>query len=71
MDPLSFALFQHGFLIFFGVYITLLGYRKIGHKPGTNLKADMWSQKYGWIFRIGGPIMVVGNLLILVIRFSR
>jgi hypothetical protein len=43
-----------GIAILVGLYSTLLGYRLLGRKPGENLKYDLYMQKYGNLFKIGG-----------------
>jgi hypothetical protein len=55
----------------FGVWITLLGYRVVGYKPGENVAADRWSAKNGWLFRIGGPILIIGSLSLGVLHLLR
>lgn len=54
-----------------GLLITLIGFRVIHHKPGESLRYDAWFKKWGWMFKIGGPIMLVGNLAFAVVRLSR
>ncbi len=64
-------LIENGLMVIVAVYITLLGYRVVGHKPGTNLTADAWFKRHGWLFRLGGPVLIVGNLFFVVYKLSK
>ena len=47
-----------------GGYAALLGFRKIGRKPGADPKYDAWHAKYGNLLRKLGPaVMLFGGFL--------
>ena len=72
MNPtLLTVLIENGVLVVVGIWLTLLGYRIVGHKPGANPTNDAWFKKHGWMFRWGGPVMIVGNLLVAVSRLAK
>ena len=48
--------------LFGGIYVTLLGYRVVGMKPGMSLKSDEWHARFGRMFQIFGPLMIVFGL---------
>jgi hypothetical protein len=50
-------------IVLVGVFFSLLGYRVIGPKPGTNPRADNFYRLWGRSLRILGPIMIVGGIL--------
>jgi hypothetical protein len=64
------ALITESVLIFFlGVYVTLLGHRKIGKKPGQDLKYDATLEKTGGTLRTLGPLIILGAVLMYFIRY--
>ncbi|MEA2592952.1 MAG: hypothetical protein QOD62_2783 [Actinomycetota bacterium] len=42
-----------------GIYATLLGFRKIGKRPGESINCDLWHQRWDKTFRFFGPILVM------------
>ena len=45
-----------------GIYATLLGYRVVGTKPGTSIRADEWHTRFDRMFRILGPLLMLFGL---------
>ena len=60
------GMFEHGFLIAIGIWITLVGYRVIRgpSKPGVDYEG--WIDKYGATLRWCGPMVVVINVVLMV-----
>ena len=59
MSPQLFgALVDCAIPFFGGFYATLLGYRKVGKRPGEDARYDAWHDRYGRLFRILGPFLV-------------
>jgi hypothetical protein len=58
------VLIQNGLMVLVGLYMTLIGYKVIGRKPGEHLTCDAWFKRWGWIFKIGGPFVLVANLIV-------
>jgi hypothetical protein len=72
MNPeLTSILIKSGIGLLVGVYVTLLGSRLVGHKPGKSLTYDAWFARNGWWFRVGGPIIIVGNLAFAMYELSK
>jgi hypothetical protein len=46
-----------------GFYITLVGFRVLGKKPGENPRYDTHMKKWGRWLRIGGPVLMVLSVL--------
>jgi hypothetical protein len=49
-----------------GVYCLLVGFRIVGSKPGVNPKYDEWHARFGVVFKIAGPILMVVGVIYLV-----
>src|SRR5262245_33758855 len=63
MTPEFFARLVEGSIpLIGGVYGCLLGYRIVGKKPGVNLKYDEWHRRYGKLFQICGPLLILFGL---------
>lgn len=60
-------LVDKGIHIFIGVWVLLLGYRKIGSKPGANPKWDTWHARFGKLMKVGGFILLLTALFRLVV----
>ena len=57
--------FVEALLPFFGgLYITLVGYRVLGKKPGQNPAYDAHMRKWGRWWRVGGLVLMAGSLLL-------
>ena len=52
--------------IVIGIWVTLIGYRKIPLPGKTDEKREAWFARFGKFFRIAGPfIMVIATLITL------
>lgn len=60
MDPKLFAALVDGGIPFFGgLYITLLGFRVAGRKPGESPKYDDWHERHGGLLQVLGPLLML------------
>jgi hypothetical protein len=67
MNPhLTGALVDGAIPVAAGLYLTLLGYRVVGKKPGESEKYDRWHARFGRFFKVGGPLLI----LITVVRLA-
>jgi hypothetical protein len=41
-----------------GVFVALVGYRVVGKRPGEDARYDEWHRRWGWLFRIVGPLLM-------------
>jgi hypothetical protein len=55
-----------------GVYVTLVGFRWISpSKPTADpQKVEEWYRQYGWLMRIGGPLIVLFALWRLAMAYG-
>jgi hypothetical protein len=53
--------------ILFGVYFTLIGFGKVAISKNAESNAD-WLSRYGKLFKIFGPIFVVGGAIRLLLN---
>jgi hypothetical protein len=53
---------------FGGLYAALLGYRKIGKRPGEDLALDVRLARYGRLLRVLGPLVMILSALMLAKR---
>lgn len=65
------ALIQYGILVLIGIYATLLGHRIAGPRPGKNLKYDVWFEKNGVMFRLVGPLLIGGGLIMMAFQIAK
>jgi len=49
-----------------GVYGTLLGFRVVGRKLGESEKYDRWHARFGKMFKVGGPALILLSVVRLV-----
>jgi hypothetical protein len=67
MNPGTVAVIvNYGITVLAGILFTLYGHRMIGPCPGTNPRADEYHRRWGRFFRIAGPILIVGGILLAV-----
>jgi len=53
-----------------GVFLTLYGYRALSAAPGVDPKADEFHRRWGRLFRVAGPIIAVGGILMIAVRLA-
>ncbi len=53
------ALYDGGIPFFGGIYATLLGFRVVGKPPGESAKYDEWHARFGKLFRVLGPFVIL------------
>jgi hypothetical protein len=63
-------LFNFGLMALAGLYVTLLGYRVIGTPPGQNPKVDAHRAKWGPFYRVAGPVLIAGGVVLGLIRVA-
>jgi hypothetical protein len=51
---------------FGGAYVTLLGFRVIGKRPGESAKYDVWHERYGRLFKLGGLALIAFGLYLAI-----
>ncbi len=65
MNSRIFAIVVESMLVMgVGIYLTLLGYRMVGKRPGEDLLYDQKMEKACPKLKIFGPIIVGGGILI-------
>ena len=50
-----------------GVVFALVGFRKIGPKPGTRETSDRWHARYDKLLRLAAAILVIGALVFVLV----
>jgi hypothetical protein len=50
-----------------GVFCLLVGFRLVGKKPGADPKYDEWHARFGTVFKVAGPVLIVVGVLYLVL----
>jgi len=53
-------------VLLLGVYTILIGYRVLGKKPGEEMKYDEWYRRFGKIFKIGGPLIILFQVIRII-----
>jgi hypothetical protein len=70
MDSPQLAYLTEGLIpVILGGYFTLLGYRKVGKRPGVNPEYDMYMNSKGGLFKKLGPIAILFGLFLIVRAF--
>jgi len=54
-----------------GLYVTLLGFRVVGKKPGESLQYDEWHRKHGGKLKVLGPLVALFGLFFTVLGILR
>lgn len=54
-----------------GLYGTLLGFRVVGKKPFESLEYDRWHERFGPMFRVLGPLVILFGVFQLVLGLAR
>lgn len=57
------------FLVF--LYLTLLGFRVVGKKPGESARYDDWHNRYGRHMKWLGPVVMTIDVLLLIFEVAR
>lgn len=60
-----------GLMVLAGLYITLLGFRVVGTRPGLNPQVDAYRARWGPVYRIVGPLLIVVGLFLGLTRLFR
>ncbi len=58
------TLINAGIGVLIGVYVSLLGHRVIGKKPGVSPEYDKWHKDHGSLLRVLGPVIAVCSALV-------
>ena len=67
MSPEAIGELVNGAIPFLGgIYITLLGFRKVGKRPGEDLRYDEWHARFETTYKVLGPLLVVFGLFLAV-----
>ena len=61
-------LIKAGVGVLLGVYMTLQGCRIVGPKPGQKPEYDAWFKKRGWLLYVGGPVIIVGTIILTLLK---
>lgn len=56
------ALVDAGIPLLAGLYVTLLGHRIVGKRPGESMDYDLWFERYGAKFKAFGPLIFLFGL---------
>ena len=56
--------------VFCGMAVTVLGFRLMGPKEGDNFKHDEWHRRYGTLFKIGGPVLLLVGIYRLMSAYG-
>jgi hypothetical protein len=54
-----------------GVYCLLVGFRVVGKKPGVNPKYDQWHARFGTVFKVVGPVLMLVGVIYLAVGSAR
>jgi hypothetical protein len=53
--------------VLFGLALALVGFRKLGPKPGTRETSDRWHARYGKYLRLTAALLVIGALAYVLV----
>src|SRR3954468_8910463 len=53
-------------VVLVGLVLALVGFRKLGPKPGTRETSDRWHARYGKLLRIAAALMGIGALVFVL-----
>ncbi len=51
-----------------GAWAWMLGTRKLGKPPGLSPEHDAWHERFGGRFRVIGPLVMVGAVVVLAFQ---
>lgn len=60
------ALLESAIPLLGGVYGSLIGFRKLGKRPGEDEKLDAWHAKHGKVLRWLGPLVALFGVVLAV-----
>jgi hypothetical protein len=67
------AVLQGVIRLMIGTFITLIGFRVVGKRPGESERYDRWHHRFGLILKLVGPLMAafgIFEILCLLLRSS-
>ena len=71
MPPELFAALANAFIGFLiGTFVTLIGFRIVGKRPGEDIKYDAWHQRWGRSFKVGGLAVIFFSALTAIARVA-
>jgi hypothetical protein len=64
------VLVDKGITVFAGLFFTLMGFRIVGKKPGESASYDEHMSKFGRLYRIVGPMLIIIGVVLAVVQLS-
>jgi uncharacterized membrane protein len=65
------SLVNDSIFIFVGLYIWLLGTRRIGKPFGVSPDYDAWHDRFRKMFTLGGPLLMMYGVLTFLINLTK